>query len=586
MYPNVFCRIGLAASVLLISMMLMAKYSLAEEESSTAANVDSDPEPSKEVSAAEESRQQIVAALAQIAEDQAALGAIRAQRAHPQETWTRILDVRILRSLSDLVSQTHSTAKTYLAKAGELGDTDALKTEIAGALASLNSPIEAELLRLRQSVALPRSDQPAQEQAALIADLEALAKIDDMLLDYLVETNEIAAQLGVDTRASEAVARKLIISSAQHASAYLDVTMRNLVKLRRQQSTLPKNEEIAAKIAVAEKHVQIVAEILRQRARRISGLGMDVSEINAQLIAATGALTTEIFDWDALKRIAGDFFRDIGKWISDNGARVVFQLLLVLLILFASWKVAHVVEIIARRALGSSRVNISQLLQRTIVSTARSIVLVLGLLIGLAQLGVSLGPVLAGLGIAGFVIGFALQDSLSNFASGMMILIYRPFDVGDVVEVAGVSGKVGHMSLVNTSVVTFDNQMLVIPNNQVWRNVIKNLTGQDQRRVDMIFGISYGDDIAKAERVLREILAANDKVLTEPEPLIKVKELGESSVNFIVGPWVKTEDYWDTYWNITREVKLRFDREGISIPFPQRDVHVYPSTQGEASRAS
>jgi small conductance mechanosensitive channel len=209
------------------------------------------------------------------------------------------------------------------------------------------------------------------------------------------------------------------------------------------------------------------------------------------------------------------------------------------------------------------------------VSTGRNLVVMIGILIALSQLGISLGPLLAGLGIAGFIIGFAMQDALSNFASGMLILFYRPFDVGDTVEAGGVRGKVRSMSLVNTTIMTFDNQSLVIPNNLIWSTVIKNVTAQRTRRVDLTFGISYGDDIEKAERIFRDIVTEHEKVLDSPEPMIHLHELGDSSVNFIVRPWVRTDDYWDVYWDITRTVKLRLDEEGISIPFPQRDVHVY-----------
>jgi len=152
--------------------------------------------------------------------------------------------------------------------------------------------------------------------------------------------------------------------------------------------------------------------------------------------------------------------------------------------------------------------------------------------------------------------------------------MYRPFDVGDLVEAGGVKGRVNHMSLVNTTFLTLDNQRLVVPNNLIWQTVITNVTAQTTRRIDLMFGIAYGDDIDKAEKVLREIVMEHEAVLDDPEPNIKLHELGESSVNFIVRPWVKTDDYWDTYWEITRAVKLRFDEEGISIPFPQRDVHV------------
>jgi small conductance mechanosensitive channel len=157
----------------------------------------------------------------------------------------------------------------------------------------------------------------------------------------------------------------------------------------------------------------------------------------------------------------------------------------------------------------------------------------------------------------------------------MMILVYRPFDVGDFIEAAGVFGKVHAMSMVSTTVMTIDNQTLVVPNGKIWGDVIKNVTSQKVRRVDMVFGVSYGDDIPRTEKVLAGILKEHPKVLADPEPMIKLHTLGESSVDFIVRPWVKTEDYWDVYWDVTREVKMRFDREGISIPFPQRDVHYY-----------
>jgi len=217
------------------------------------------------------------------------------------------------------------------------------------------------------------------------------------------------------------------------------------------------------------------------------------------------------------------------------------------------------------------------LLRRMILSSVRNLILMVGFLIALSQMGISLGPLLAGLGIAGFVIGFALQDSLANFASGMMILFYRPFDVGDVVDVGGAFGKVRQMTLVNTTIMTLDNQMIVVPNNMIWNGVVKNLTNQTTRRVDLTFGVSYSDDLPKVERILKEIVDAHDKVLDDPEPMIHLHELGDSSVNYIVRPWVASDDYWDVYWDIVRAVKMRFDEEGISIPFPQRDVHIFNS---------
>jgi small conductance mechanosensitive channel len=226
---------------------------------------------------------------------------------------------------------------------------------------------------------------------------------------------------------------------------------------------------------------------------------------------------------------------------------------------------------------------VSQLLERTALSVTGAAVMIFGILVALSQLGVEIGPLLAGLGVAGFIIGFALQDTLGNFASGVMILLYRPYDVGDLVEVAGGAGKVNNMTLVSTTILTLDHQTLVIPNSKIWGDVIKNVTAQKNRRIDMVFGISYSDDVPHAERVLKEIVESHERVLDDPEPIVKLHNLGESSVDFVVRPWALTDDYWDVYWDITREVKMRFDAEGISIPFPQRDVHVFEEKVAESS---
>jgi small conductance mechanosensitive channel len=239
------------------------------------------------------------------------------------------------------------------------------------------------------------------------------------------------------------------------------------------------------------------------------------------------------------------------------------------------WLISRFVARVLRRILGSFNVNLSTLLTRMIVSLAKNIIILIGLILALSQVGISVGPLLAGLGVAGFILGFALQDTLSNFASGMMILLYRPFDVGDILEAGGVFGRVNKMSLVNTTVLTLDNQTLVVPNNKIWRDTIKNITVQQIRRIDMVFGVSYSDDVPKTEEALKEIVESCDKVLADPEPIIRLHELGDSSVNFAVRPWAKTDDYWDVYWEIHRKVKMTFDAKGISIPFPQRDVHFF-----------
>ena len=217
----------------------------------------------------------------------------------------------------------------------------------------------------------------------------------------------------------------------------------------------------------------------------------------------------------------------------------------------------------------------SVMMKKFIISTVRRVMIFVGILIGLSALEINITPVLALIGATGFIVAFALQDTLSNFASGLMILFYKPFDVDDWVDVSGVVGKVKSMTLVTTTIMTPDNKLMIVPNNSIWGNIITNVTGSSERRVDLEFGIGYEADIDKAQRVLNEIMAEHELVLKDPEPAVHLHELADSSVNFICRPWVKTADYWTVFWDITREVKLRFDKEGISIPFPQRDLHLY-----------
>jgi small conductance mechanosensitive channel len=260
--------------------------------------------------------------------------------------------------------------------------------------------------------------------------------------------------------------------------------------------------------------------------------------------------------------------------VVEQGPNYIFQTLLFIGIIFIFLKISVLVQRGVDKALNANSKNVSELLRRMISTTSKTIVIMFGVLIALSQFGISLGPLLTGLGIAGFIVGFALQDSLSNFASGMMILFYRPYDVGDTIVTGTVSGNVSSMSLVNTTIRTFDNQSLIIPNNKIWQDVITNLTDQTERRIDMEFGITYDEDIDRVEKLLFEVIAANKRVLENPKPDVVVGSFGDSSVNLLCRPWVKTADYWEVRFELHRQIKQAFDREGVVIPFPQRDVHM------------
>jgi small conductance mechanosensitive channel len=328
--------------------------------------------------------------------------------------------------------------------------------------------------------------------------------------------------------------------------------------------------------AAAKGRTQLALENLELVVDLMERLDLETASYRQLLVASTGEITVDAIDAEVAGELFSRWTSDVQEGVADNGARLVFQLLVFVVIVSAFWGLSRFVRKIVARAVEAPHLRFSQLLKRMLVSLSSGAVLVLGLLIALSQLGIEIAPMLAGLGIAGFVLGFALQDTLGNFASGVMILLYRPYDVGDMIDCAGgVFGQVSQMSLVSTTVLTIDNKTLVVPNSKIWGDVITNVSAQAIRRVDLEFGIGYGDDIPHAEEVLWSIIKDHPKVLEDPEPVVKVHSLGDSSVNFVVRPWVASDDYWDVHWDFMREVKLRFDREGVSIPFPQRDVHFY-----------
>jgi small conductance mechanosensitive channel len=233
---------------------------------------------------------------------------------------------------------------------------------------------------------------------------------------------------------------------------------------------------------------------------------------------------------------------------------------------------------VTERALRYSDQSVSQLLKEMLISISGTIVFLVGVLVALSQVGVSVTPMIAGLGVVGFIVGFALQDTLSNFAAGAMILAYRPFDTGDFISAADVEGEVRMMNLVNTTIVTIDNRVLIIPNSKIWGGVIMNFTGQRLRRTDVIYSVSYSEDLDHVQRVLEELIASDERFLTEPPPIVRVKQFSESSIDFLVRAYAKTGEYWETLWALNKAVKQRFDAEGITIPFPQRDVHMAPQS--------
>ena len=400
------------------------------------------------------------------------------------------------------------------------------------------------------------------------------------LLKYLDANIDQQKMLGLDVKAdTEYLVARLQIRADVTAGA-LQATREEIDEIATRAGA-DKDAEAQKQLASLKKQRDALAESQRVNVQLMQEYGLETARLRQGIIVATGKLSQDIFDSDVASGLLDAWLADAADWFRSNGASIIFQLIAFALLLFAFFIAARIGRGLIRRAIDRSNLDVSSLARDFFIKMTGRLILLFGFIIAIAQLGIEVAPLLAGLGIAGFVIGFALQDTLSNFASGMMILVYRPFDVGDVIEAGGVTGRVDTMNLVATMVLTFDNQLLVVPNKQIWGGVIRNVTHQDTRRVDMKFGIGYSDNIQKAEQLLRDIVTDCEKVLKDPEPVIHLHELGDSSLNFIVRPWSKTNEYWDVYWHVTREVKRRFDEEGISIPFPQRDVHLYREDGGD-----
>jgi len=252
---------------------------------------------------------------------------------------------------------------------------------------------------------------------------------------------------------------------------------------------------------------------------------------------------------------------------------------------------AIAVLFVGRIAAGWSRQGLRRVLDRSkmdatlapfLSSLAYYLVLAFAILAALQLLGLQTTSLVALLGAVALAIGLALQGTVSDIASGAMLLAFRPFSVGQYVEIGGTEGTVDGIALFTTTLNTQDNVRIIMPNSSVWGQMIKNYAANDTRRVDLLIGVSYTDDLSKAKAIIEQVLAADDRVLAEPAPVVAVYELAESSVNLVVRPWCKREEYWKVRWDITQRVKEELEAQGCTIPFPQQDVHLIQARAGVA----
>ncbi|MEH6452656.1 MAG: mechanosensitive ion channel family protein [Psychromonas sp.] len=424
-------------------------------------------------------------------------------------------------------------------------------------------------------------DVTAQARLKIELDIREIEFTRNKIYEHQARVITWLDQFGQPISAKRKVLELKLLQRADMNAMLIRYADNELKKLQSEQDVLGDTTE--------KSHAMVVQAFLLKKSTSSVSLGstikllesFDVPVINFKEIWVNSSdnLDSDIYDVALIKRLLGRWVHEFSDWFYTNALKILMKIFVAGLIIFFFIYLANQVSRLMKRGLRVSKLNLTQLMQDFFSGIAHRTIIFLGIMLALVQLGIDLGPLLAGFGIAGVVIGLALQDTLSNFAAGIMMLIYRPFDVNDVVVAGGVSGKVVKLSMVNTVIKTFDNQRIVVPNKMIWENVITNVTAEKVRRVDLVFGIGYGDDIDKARQLLEEVVTGHEKVMKTPAPTIAVYQLGESSVDFWVRPWVHTDDYWDVYLELTREVKLRFDESGINIPFPQRDVHLHPTAQ-------
>jgi small conductance mechanosensitive channel len=452
--------------------------------------------------------------------------------------------------------------------------TRTLLLEMDRSLPAFIDSVQADAAELRN--ALPEAPEEVRDDLAI--QIRGIEEVLDEAYPFYLEHIRNRESLGLGSAVGRNRLESRLTERASMLLGRVGLLSQRRTDARKKAQTSPGDAALQAAVRAVEEELDAAASSLWTTCDVMDDLGLATAEHRQVLIQATGEITGDVLDVEVAIGLLDDATDAVRRWLDRRGPPLLARLAMFAAILALFWMRGALTRRFISRLAGRSE-NVSELSRRILVGTASRTVIALGFFVALSQVGVNVTALLTGLGIAGFIVGFALQDTLGNFASGAMILMYRPFDVGDVIEAGGVYGKVDGMSLVSTTILTFDNQTLVVPNSRIWGDVIRNVTAQNIRRVDLEFGLSHAVEVARAEEVLGSILREHPKVLRDPESLVKVHKLTDSNTQFVVRPWVKREDYWEVYWDLTRAAKLRLDREGIPLGIPRHEVLLH----GESS---
>jgi len=272
-------------------------------------------------------------------------------------------------------------------------------------------------------------------------------------------------------------------------------------------------------------------------------------------------------------RGASELWANINEYLAEEGTALVLHIVVALVIFFVGKWVANLVCRFCTRLMRQAKVD--ETLTRFLANIIYAILMVVVILAALSELGINTTSLAAVLAAAGFAVGMALQGTLGSFASGVMLILFKPFKLGDFVEAGGTSGVVEEIQIFSTLLRTPDNISIIVPNGQITGGTIKNYSQKETRRIDLEFGCGYDDDLKEVKSFLEQAIRSDERVLADPEPVVAVNELGDSSVNFVVRPWVNNADYWGARWDLIEKIKLGFDERGFNIPYPTQDHHVY-----------
>ncbi len=462
-------------------------------------------------------------------------------------------------------------------------DTTELRSSLATIVSERSALIRAEIAAIR-ALRDELREKGVSDKGAARKDLlrwlnNKIEQMQDTQIALLVGNVARLERLKLPVEDDKAYLNDLLPRRAIELSGRISLALDTIDTLKQwlENASPEEQKTIEQQLRTLEFQKNSVAESLSVTLELMQQLDMETSQFGQILVLATGELLNKTVDAEVAIGLLQKVGRSARLWLDDNLSEIIVRLSTFVLILMAFKLLAKLASRVLLRLISRSSLNTSRLLSDFVQGITSKVIMLVGFIVALTQLGIELGPLLAGLGIMGFVVGFALQDTLSNFASGMMILFTRPFDINDVIDAGGVSGIVRSMNLISTTIVTFDNQQIVVPNSKVWGNTIRNVSARDKRRVDLSFALSHQVDSARMEALFKEVVDADPRVLKDPAPTIKLNKVGEYSSEFIVRPWVLSGDYWSFYWELTRAIKDRLDNEELAFAHRQQDVHLrYP----------